>query len=251
MFFGISQNEWHWVLHIDIYIDIACECIVNPFFFFSKSVKPQVGKSNQFYFSIRIAKPQDIKSISEILTNSFHSREGIMSYVYPFLRLSIYEDLRHRIRSKGEHYLCIVAMVVKDTKSTENLSAIEGQDLVGTVEISVRSRQPNVVLSLQQNGLLSLNPWQLDDFEYAYLSNLAVDADYRRLGIAQQLLNFCELMVSEWGFCDLYLHVLENNHTARRLYYKAGYRLQEVEWTFGSLVFGQPRRLLLRKSFSD
>ncbi|NEQ36985.1 MAG: GNAT family N-acetyltransferase [Okeania sp. SIO3I5] len=215
---------------------------MNPFFFFSKSVKPQVEKSNQFYFSIRIAKPQDLKSISEILTNSFHSREGIMSYVYPFLRLSIYEDLRNRIRSKGEHYLCIIAMVIKDSKSTENLSTIEGQDLVGTVEISVRS--------LQQNGLLFLNPWQLDNFEYAYLSNLAVDADYRRLGIAQQLLNFCEHRVLEWGFGDLYLHVLENNYSARRLYHKAGYRLQEVEWTFGSLLFGQPRKLLLRKSFS-
>ena len=164
-----------------------------------------------------------------------------MSYVYPFLRLSIYEDLRNRIRSKNEHYLCIVAMVVKDTKSTENLSTIEGQDLLGTVEISVRS--------LHQNGLLPLNFWQLDNFEYAYLSNLAVDADYRRLGVAQKLLSFCEDMVLEWGFGDLYLHVLENNHSARRLYYKAGYRLQEVEWTFGSLLFGQPRKLLLRKSF--
>ncbi len=223
-------------------IDIAGECIVNPFFFFSKSLEPQAGKSNGLYFSIRVAKPQDIKSISEILTNSFHSRQGIMGYVYPFLQLSIYEDLRNRIRSKGEHYLCIVAMVVRDTESTENLSATGGHDLVGTVEISVRS--------LQQNGFLSLHPWQLDNFEYAYLSNLAVDADYRRLGVAQQLLNFCEHRVLEWGFCDLYLHVLEDNHTARRLYYQAGYKLQEVEWTFGSLLFRQPRRLLLRKSFS-
>ncbi|MGK7921389.1 MAG: GNAT family N-acetyltransferase [Trichodesmium sp.] len=214
---------------------------MNPFFFSSKSPKSQTRTSNGFYFSVRIAKPRDIKSISEILTNSFHSREGIMSYVYPFLRLSIYEDLRNRIRSKREHYLCIVAMVVKDNKSTEDLSAIEGQDLLGTVEISVRS--------VQQNGLISLNSWQLNDFEYAYLSNLAVDANYRGLGIAQQLLNFCEHRVLEWGFCDLYLHVLENNHSARRLYDKAGYRLQEVEWTFGSLLFGQPRRLLLRKSF--
>ena len=162
---------------------------MNPFFFFSKSVKPQVRKSNQFYFSIRIAKPQDLKDISEILTNSFYSRDGIMGYMYPFLRLGIYEDLRNRIRSKSQHYLCIVAMIVKEAKSTENLSAIGGQDLVGIVEINVRS--------LQQNGLLSLNPWQLDDVEYAYLSNLAVDSNYRRLGIAQQLLNFCEDKVLE------------------------------------------------------
>ena len=215
---------------------------MKPLFFLSKSVKPQVGKYNQFDFSIRIAQPKELKSISEILTNCFHSREGIMGYVYPFLQASIYKNLRNCIRSKSEHYLCIVAMVIKDTKFTENLSAIGGQYLVGTVEISVRS--------LQQNEIFSLNPWQLDNFEYAYLSNLAVDVDYRQLGIAQQLLNFCEHRVLEWGFCDLYLHVLENNHSARKLYYKAGYRLEKAEWTLGSLLFGQPQRLLLRKSFS-
>ena len=235
------------------------KCIVNSLFFFSKSIKSKVEKSNQLNFSIRIAKPQDLKSISEILTDSFHSREGIMNYFYPFLRLGIYEDLRNRIHSNlladnpeggNEHYLCIVATVVKDTQLTKDLSAIEGQNVVGTVEISLRSRQQNVVLSLQQNGLLSFDPWQLDNLEYAYLSNLAVDADYRRLGIAQQLLNFCENKVLEWGLCDLYLNVLENNHSARKLYYKAGYRLQEIEWTFGSLLFRQPQKLLLRKSFS-
>lgn len=215
---------------------------MNPLFLFSKSVKTQVGKHHQFNFSIRIAKPQDIKSISEILTNNFYSREGIMGCLIPLLQLSIYEDLRNRILSKGEHYSCVVAMVVKDTKSTDNLSIIRGQDLVGTVEISVRS--------LQQNRLLSFNPLQLDSFEYAYLSNLAVNSDYRGLGIAQQLLNFCEHRALEWGFCNLYLHVLEDNYSAQRLYYKAGYRLQDAEWTFGSLLFGQPRRLLLRKSFS-
>ncbi|MCL2931448.1 MAG: GNAT family N-acetyltransferase [Trichodesmium sp. MAG_R03] len=215
---------------------------MSPLFFFSKSVKPQVGKEHQFDFSIRIAQPQELKSISEILTNCFHSREGIMSYVYPFLQANIYKNLRNRIRSKSKHYFCIVAMVIKDTKSTENLSTIGGQDLVGTVEISVRS--------LRENELFSLNPWQLDNFKYAYLSNLAVDIDYRQLGIAQQLLNFCEHRVLEWGLCDLYLHVLENNHSARRLYYKAGYRLEKVEWTFGSILFGQPQRLLLHKSFS-
>ncbi|MGB3511585.1 MAG: GNAT family N-acetyltransferase [Microcoleaceae cyanobacterium] len=173
-------------------------------------------------------------SIAEILTGSFHSRQGMMGWAYPFLRLGIYEDLRNRIRSKTEQYLCLVAVVVKDNQSIEELSTVENEDLVGTVEMSVRS----------------LNPWQLDNFEYAYLSNLAVDINYRRLGVAQQFLNCCEQQALEWGFGDLYLHVLENNHSARRLYYRAGYRLHEVEWTWGSLLLGQPRKLFLRKSFS-
>ena len=215
---------------------------MSPLFFLSKSVKAQVRKYHQFDFLIRIAQPQELKSISEILTNCFHSRQGIMGYIYPFLQTSIYKNLRNRVSSKSKHHLCIVAMLINNTKSTENLSTIGGQDLVGTVEISVRS--------LQKNKLFSLNLWKLDDFEYAYLSNLAVDVDYRQLGIAQQLLNCCEHRALEWGFYDLYLHVLENNHSARRLYYKAGYRLEKAEWTLASFLFGQPQRLLLRKSFS-
>ncbi len=229
---------------------------MNPLFFSSKSLEPQAqGKlSNGFYFLIRIAKPQELRSITEILTNSFYSRQGIMGWAYPFLRLGIYEDLLNRIRSKSGHYLCLVALVVRDAESTN----MREQNLVGTVEISMRSRsgtnflshQQNLVLSPSGTDVLSLNPWPLDNFEYVYLSNLAVDSDYRRLGIAKQLLNCCEHTALEWGFCDLYLHVLENNDTARRLYDGAGYRLQEVEWTLGSLLFKQPRKLLLRKSFS-
>ncbi|NEP80364.1 MAG: GNAT family N-acetyltransferase [Okeania sp. SIO3B3] len=213
----------------------------------TKFLEPQVQEklSNEFSFFIRIAQPKDINSITEILTNSFYSYQGIMGYARPFLRLGIYEDLRNRIRSKSEHYLCLVAMVVKNTESTKGVSTTREreQDLIGTVEIDVRSRSGMDVLLL--------NSWQLDNFEYAYLSNLAVDANYRKLGVAQQLLSYCEQKVLGWGFCELYLHVLENNYTARRLYDKAGYQLQEVEWTFGSLLFGQPRKLLLRKSFSS
>lgn len=209
---------------------------MNPFFFFSKSLEPQAqgNLSNGFHFLIRTAKPQDLISISEILADSFHSRQGIMGWAYPLLRMGIYEDLRNRMRSKGEHYLCLVALVVKATKSKEELPAISDYDLVGTVEITMRS----------------LNPWQLDNFEYAYLSNLAVDVNYRRLGVAQQLLNCCEQAALEWGFSDLYLHVLENNHAAKRLYHRAGYRLQEAEWTWGSLLLGQPRKLFLSKQVS-
>ena len=40
---------------------------------------------------------------------SFHSGEGFVEWVYPVLRLGIYEDLKNRLRSKAEHYICLVA----------------------------------------------------------------------------------------------------------------------------------------------
>jgi len=85
-------------------------------------------------------------------------------------------------------------------------------------------------------------------FRYPYLSNLAVEPRYRQRGVGQQLLLACERLVQEWGFHELYLHVLENNLPARRLYTKVGYQLHTVEADWVNWFMGRPRRLLLRKS---
>jgi ribosomal protein S18 acetylase RimI-like enzyme len=103
--------------------------------------------------------------------------------------------------------------------------------LLGTVEISVKS--PPL-----------FQPWTA---KYLYLSNLAVQEAYRRQGVALQLLQTCERIARDWGFRDLYLHVLENNHRAKRLYWKAGYRLQRIEINPLTVMLGQPRQLFLRK----
>lgn len=143
------------------------------------------------------------------------------------MRLGIYEDLRTRIRSGEKHYICLVAF---------SGSGREEELLLGTVEMGVRSLAPS---------------WMMESFEYAYLSNLAVSTKYRRQGIAEQLLSACDEIAIKWGFNDLYLHVLDNNYPAKNLYQKAGYRLQDTEWTWGSLLFGKPRKLFMRKPLSN
>jgi len=199
--------------------------VVNPFFFLSRpsNPKPLTTASDEFPFAIRTAKSKEIGAISDILAESFHSRQGLMSWTYPFMRLGIYEDLRTRIRSGEKYYICLVAFSAR---------AGEEELLAGTVEMGVRSLAPS---------------WMMDNFEYAYLSNLAVSPKYRRQGVAEQLLISCEEVALKWGFNDLYLHVLENNSPAKNLYKKAGYRLKDTESNWGSLLFGKPRKLFLRK----
>jgi ribosomal protein S18 acetylase RimI-like enzyme len=58
---------------------------------------------------------------------------------------------------------------------------------------------------------------------YPYLASLTVASDYRRLGIARQLIEACEQQVYRWKRDDLYLHVLADNAAARRLYLQLGY----------------------------
>lgn len=209
----------------------------------------------KFGLAIRAAKPKDIPALADILAESFHSRQGILGWAYPFLRMGIYEDLRNRIRSENKGYICLVAVVVKDEFAGEEM-------VVGTVEVSVRSLDffSGAFLAMPPDSYEKLsvaeNKWAMaspstDYFEYVYLSNLAVSLDYRRRGVAEKLLSCCESTAVEWGFNRLYLHVLENNYPARRLYYKAGYRLQETEWTWFDLIFRQPQKLFLRKYLSS
>lgn len=167
-------------------------------------------------------------ALTEVLTLSFHSCQGIFAWVNPIIRLGIYEDLRQRLTHGSDRYLCL-AMVMSQPGSLS-------EQLVGTVEI----------------GLRSLSPWPMPDAHpFAYISNLAVHPHYRRRGIAQQLLWSCEFVARQWGRSELYLHVLENNHAAMKLYTRLGYQLQETEWSFNTFFFQQPRRCFLRKTLAQ
>ena len=202
---------------------------MNPSFFSSPSHQQQTPELSGC--SIRVAASNDLTQLADILAMSFHSREGFVEWVYPVLRLGIYEDLKNRLRSKTEHYICLVAELVSPDQGTQNYRSHRDQCIKGTIEMALRSRFS----------------WQIPNSDYPYLSNLAVHPEHRRQGVAQKLLSNCEETAKEWGFSEIYLHVLENNHPARQLYYQAGYRLQQVDWNWTCWVFGQPRRLFLRK----
>lgn len=205
---------------------------VHSFCFFSKSSATLSDYAfSSMRFLVRVAKLKDTKAMSEVLANSFHSREGFWGWAFPLLQSGIYEDLQHRLLKKRDHYACLVAVLL--APETVLLTGMNDNKevLVGTVEMSVRS----------------LGPWQLDNYEYVYISNLAVHPQYRQQGIARQLLKCCERTAMEWGFQELFLHVLENNQAACQLYQQVGYRVHSHDWTWGSLIFGQPRKLFLRK----
>jgi len=171
---------------------------------------------------VRVATSADLTSISQIIAESFHSQNGIWAWTFPFLRLGIHEDLRHRLTSSAPHQVCLVAINTGITGTSK---------LVGTVELGVRFS----------------DSWTKTGRSYPYLSNLAVHPKYRKQGIGSALLQACEQVVLDWGFQDLYLHVLETNHQARQLYFKQGYRVYKVESQCNLLIFQRSRQILLHK----
>ncbi|MDA0673940.1 MAG: GNAT family N-acetyltransferase [Cyanobacteria bacterium] len=175
-------------------------------------------------YRVRSAAPEDLHQLADILTSSFYPPTGWRQWAYPLLRLSIYEDLKQRLRTAPNHYACLAVVNGTAPKASHDW-------LVGTVEMSSR-RYPF---------------WMNRRSRHVYLANLAVRTSARRQGVARHLLTACEQTARSWGFRELYLHVMEDNARAQRVYQQAGFQVYQTEDTLLSFMGIQPRRLLMRK----
>ncbi|MDB9383068.1 GNAT family N-acetyltransferase [Nodularia spumigena CS-584] len=200
---------------------------LTSWFFDPYHQEPLISAAEQasWQFQIRAATPDDLNGIAQIIAESFHANDGFWGWAFPLLRLGIYEDLKHRLSSPAPHHVCLVAI---DT------SAASTHNLVGTVELGVRFN----------------DSWVQTGRSFPYLSNLAVHPKYRRHGVASGLLISCEKFSHQWGFQDLYLHVLENNHQARQLYFKLGYKAHNLESHWNRFFLRRSRQILLHKHLS-
>jgi ribosomal protein S18 acetylase RimI-like enzyme len=183
-------------------------------------------------FHIRSAQLKDVACLSDILTTSFYcDRSGELAYLkqwfQPFIRWGISLDLHNRLIDDSPRYACLVATQLdRPTRA------------IATVEMGLRTVP-------RTSHTISLLNWQAP--QYPYLFNLAVHPQWRRQGVAIQLLSAAESMAQRWGFQHLYLHVLENNSPARQLYQQYGYQFYRVEPGLRFWLMANPRRLLLRK----
>ena len=191
--------------------------------------------------TIDFADLEETKAISQVLAKSFYSLPEFATWIYPFLQFTISEDIRHRLRSHAPHYCCLVAKIAPLDYASEKVSGEivapptdrylnRNLKVVGTIEIALRSP------SLWSTAV-----------QYPYISNLAVEHQYRCLGIGKQLLARCQQIAREWGYSETRLHVLDNNDAAKRLYYNDGYQISQIEANWSNLWFDYSPRLLLRK----
>jgi len=222
------QNVW---LPVSITFGVAvnsCFSGLNP-----QTPVSECDRSSPSPIAIRAVDSSDLHPLAEVLVESFHPANGWMCWVHPALKFGIYEDIRSRLNRDSPHYLCLAAIAqTTSSKTSRYQPETRPEQLVGTVEIALRP------LGISKKH------------QYPYISNLAVCKSYRRQGIARKLLLGCEPAALEWGFRDIYLHVLENNERAKHLYVSCGYQLSAIESSLGTWLFNRPRRLLLHKSLS-
>jgi ribosomal protein S18 acetylase RimI-like enzyme len=188
---------------------------------------------NQPQIEIRPVKEDEIPHVADIITRSFHFDRGWMSWFTPLFRLGIAEDLRNRLRPrlpttnqhKNPQQVCSIALYVDRDQSY----------VAGTVEVGVRT----------------VDRYRQNQHRYVYLSNLAVSRDFRRRGIAQELIGNCEQLTIEWGYTELHLHVMGDNERGRQLYQKLGYEIVSSDSVWSIIPWYRPERLFLRKQLGE
>jgi ribosomal protein S18 acetylase RimI-like enzyme len=179
---------------------------------------------------IRAVREEEIHCVAEIITRSFHFDRGWMGWFTPLFKLGIAEDLRHRLRTN--------ATSANQTKSHQQVCSIavypdRGQmRVIGTIEVGVRIN----------------NYRQHTPQRYVYISNLAVSRDFRRRGVASELITSCEQLTKTWGYSKIHLHVMANNERGRNLYQKLGYEIVSSEFVWSIIPWHRPERLFLCKN---
>ncbi len=176
-------------------------------------------------FRVRSAQRPDLPQIVAVLLASFYPQAQATQWLYWLMRIGIQEDIKTRLKTSANQYVCLVAIAVEAT------SAYSTGVVVGTAELSQRPCES----------------WRLFPPKRAYLSNLAIAPNHRRQGAAQQLLSTCESIACSWGFHQIYLHVMADNAAAQSLYRQAGYQQCSVSNPILSGLGLRPERLLLSK----
>jgi ribosomal protein S18 acetylase RimI-like enzyme len=199
----------------------------------------------QHRIEIRAVREDEIHCVADIIARSFHFDRGWMGWFTPLFKLGIAEDLRHRLRlhvsnfnqGKIQQQVCSIAVCADRVQS----------NVVGTVEVGVRNGNARAEKIRFDVVSPQATQYWLNHRRYVYISNLAVSQEFRRRGVAQELLNNCERLTQSWGYSELYLHVMGNNNRGRNLYQKLGYEVVSSELVWSIIPWHRPERLFLRK----
>ncbi len=190
---------------------------------------------DQFNTMVRVDQRKDVSELANTILTCFYDLPPILSWINPLLKITLSEDFRYRLNNSPLLYCCLVA-----TKSSE---------IAGTVEVSLQKpwwSNPSV-------------PWQMFHpqspssvaTQFPYISNLAVKNSYRRQGIATKLLTQCEHISRNWGYQEIRLHVLADNHSAQKLYLSRGYKFIPEAPSWHCWFPPYSTRLLMKKELDN
>jgi len=182
--------------------------------YIEKSPYREEGIHLQPNFYIRDGQYADLGRVASIIVDSFYTPS---IFVRPFLYASELQRLQENFPYNKTCHSYLVACRKND---------VEKEVVIGFVDIDARPAK------------------NADAPPRPYLSDLAVDKYYRRLGLASCMIRECEARVIEMGMNRLFLRVERDNNAARKMYDSMGYD------QLSHHIFGvKDTTILLKRSF--
>ncbi len=194
-------------------------------------------------------KPVPSQNIATALGLSHHGQvlgvgkllaRWVKQSLWQLIRWGIVIDLQQRLREDSPHHAWLVVV-----------DLVNPQCPLATLEICLRSGTTN--LNAANSAIFQnfrLNSFWLPRGQYPYVFNVAVHPQFRRRGLARQLLQTAERAVKGWGYTKIVMHVLDSNHGARHLYAQQGYQVVGIEGKIWSWLWQRPYKLVLQKSLA-
>ncbi|MDX1976316.1 MAG: GNAT family N-acetyltransferase [Pseudanabaenaceae cyanobacterium bins.68] len=174
------------------------------------------------FCQIRPASPTDIPALTQLLCQGFYNQvtqSPLSRWLYPLLQWTICLDLTNRLTNSDADSICLVA-------------------------IHPQTQQPIATLELH---FRYLHPFWRSPHKSAYLASLTVSNQWRRRGIAAQLIDHAATLAKGKGYQQIYLHVLTSNQAAQALYHKLNFGISRSDSNFLVKFLHLPQRLMLEK----
>jgi ribosomal protein S18 acetylase RimI-like enzyme len=137
---------------------------------------------------------------------------------------------------KQDRFAPLAVMKKTKTREDETSETSNTGNIVGVAEVSV---QRDVLIG---RSIMKFKDLEEANSEYAYVSCMCVDEEYRKMGVATELLRESENVAKKWGFNLLCLHCYEDNIPGISLYKQLGY-----EELLTDMSLKSPLDIILRK----
>jgi ribosomal protein S18 acetylase RimI-like enzyme len=198
-----------------------------------------------YTYQIRDCQYRELTSVASLVVSSFYNKKKINLIACKLYQLAEMNRLQQNFpypESRSVHRMLVVEATA--TATTTNTNAEGTQTSTSTGEETISSPEPTIVGFCDVDTRPCSTKLKLPR---PYLSDLAIDPNHRRKGLARMLVEASEEFVSgttsgtkEGPFGELWIRVASDNDAALGLY-QGKLRYSLAEWTTGEEPKPKPK----------
>ena len=165
---------------------------------------------------MRKCPPDDLIHAAELSVNAFYEDQRTVLTAPHFKTLTKMQlqEMTHRSILRSQfHAFCELFTFVDCRNKT-----------IGVCEIFLQELDHKLLIDMEPTLDGRLLPNNLGKVSIPKIANLAIEKAYRGQGLGTQLVEACIEQSMAWGFDYICLYVDDDNHSARELYRRLGFR---------------------------